>query len=289
MLVAVIVLATQFIVSGLFRHNMEDLSDQFDYQIPYNLTDPDKSFKLKHRLDEISGLTAFGKKKLLALQDEEGYIYTISASKGEIKDKLKYTKSGDYEGIALAGEVVYTLRSDGTIYQIDKFSSGKPKIEAFKTALTIANDAEGLCYDPAKNRLLIACKGAAGIDNKLPGKKAIYAFYLDKKELDPEPLFLLDLDEINSYTGKTKGQFSPSGIAVHPTTGDVYIIAAVGDLLVVLDNTGSIKTMDYLTPKLFKQPEGITFLPNGELLISNEAHHKGSKSTILRFKQKSNG
>jgi hypothetical protein len=55
--------------------------------------------------------------------------------------------------------------------------------------------------------------------------------------------------------------------------------------LVTADRKGNIKKMYELDPKLFKQPEGITFTPTGDLLISNEAALTGS-ANILIFKRK---
>ncbi len=41
-----------------------------------------------------------------------------------------------------------------------------------------------------------------------------------------------------------------------------------------------------LDPIIFKQPEGITFTPWGDLLISNEAVDKYGNATLLIFKPK---
>ena len=69
----------------------------------------------------------------------------------------------------------------------------------------------------------------------------------------------------------------------HPKTGDLYVIASVGKLLVVLSKKGKIKSVQRLNPDVFKQPEGICFMPNGDLLIANEARFKSTNSNLLRF------
>jgi hypothetical protein len=43
-----------------------------------------------------------------------------------------------------------------------------------------------------------------------------------------------------------------------------------------------------LAPKLFTQPEGITFTPWGDLIISDEAGDKYGKGNLLIFKPKKN-
>jgi len=52
--------------------------------------------------------------------------------------------------------------------------------------------------------------------------------------------------------------------------------------LAVLDRDGRIDGYALLSPTLFRQPEGMTFLPDGTLIIANEA--AGAKATLLRFR-----
>jgi uncharacterized protein YjiK len=59
------------------------------------------------------------------------------------------------------------------------------------------------------------------------------------------------------------------------------VLASVGKLLIILDKNGDIQDVHTLNPAEFKQPEGICFLPDGSLYISNEG--KGGSATLLRF------
>ena len=52
-------------------------------------------------------------------------------------------------------------------------------------------------------------------------------------------------------------------------------------MLFVFDMNGTIEYMEKLNPDIFNQPEGITFLKNGDMLISNEGQNKNP--TLLRF------
>jgi uncharacterized protein YjiK len=131
------------------------------------------------------------------------------------------------------------------------------------------------------------------------GFKAIYKFNLLEEKLENKPFLLIDLNQIldinklSSYekvSFKIAGvfndsgdiRFQPSGIAIHPFSGHIYIIASVGKSLIVFDRKGNIRAIKKLNKKLFQQPEGICFGPNGDLFISNEG--KGGKATILKFK-----
>jgi hypothetical protein len=60
-------------------------------------------------------------------------------------------------------------------------------------------------------------------------------------------------------------------------------------LLIVTDRKGNTKEVYTLNPAIFKQAEGITFTPWGDLLISNEASDKYETSTLLIFKPQKRG
>ena len=56
----------------------------------------------------------------------------------------------------------------------------------------------------------------------------------------------------------------------------------------MLPRKGNFKNAFPLDPSIYKQPEGITFTPWGDLLISNEKGDE-DKATILIFKPKKKG
>ena len=82
----------------------------------------------------------------------------------------------------------------------------------------------------------------------------------------------------NEANGKN---FKPSGIAVHPKTGQTFIIASDGKKLLVLSEKGQKEALISLNPKTYRQPEGICFSPDGDLFISSEG--KDGDGYILRF------
>jgi uncharacterized protein YjiK len=76
-------------------------------------------------------------------------------------------------------------------------------------------------------------------------------------------------------------RFLPSSLAVQPTTGDIFVLSAVAHNLAVFNRKGELVAQHPLDPGIFPQPEGITFLPNRELVIVNEGGD--GKATLLRF------
>lgn len=267
----------------------------------YDINQPDEKYKLPGKLREISGLSWLKGGKIACVQDEDGKIFVYDTKKDELSDKFNFGKDADYEGIAIVGKGIWVLRSNGNLVGIDKVSPDAAH-KTYKTKLDTDNDTEGLCYDEARNRLLIACKEDAGKGKELKHKRSIYAFDLETKKLVKDPVYVIDYkalkDSIKNSAvfeqyeglaeffdpGKGGEVFKPSGIAIHPQTKDIYIIATVGKLLVVLDPDGNLKRIVPLDSKVFKQPEGITFNKKGTLFISNEG--RGGDANILKFKQR---
>ncbi len=267
----------------------------------YDLGNPDDRYKLPAYLEEVSGLSYYGKGKIACVQDEDAFIYILNLEKEKIIEKYDFGKDADYEDISVVEKTAYVLRNNGSIYRVKNFKKKDRKVKKYKTELTEKNDTEGIAYDPMANALLIACKGSPSIDKENPyeGYKAIYSFDLDKEELLSPPHFLIDLKRLDSYFDRSafnrlsikvakklhliesETSFKPSGIAIHPLDGEIYIISSVGKLLIILNREGKVQDVRELDPKLFRQPEGICFSPTGDLYISNEG--QGGKGYILKF------
>ena len=267
----------------------------------YDLESPDARYKLPAYLEEISGLSYYGKGKIACVQDEKANIYVLNLEQEKIIKKYDFGTDADYEDIAVVGKTAYILRNNGHIYRIKDFKKKDRKVKKYNTPLKEKNDTEGVAYDPLSNALLIACKGSPSIDKdkRYEGYKAIYKFDLEEKELGKDPHFLIDLERLDSYIDhnvfsklsvkvakrlrliESETSFQPSGLAIHPIYGEIYIISSVGKLLIILNRRGKVQDVKELDPKIFRQPEGICFSPNGDMYISNEG--QGGKGYILKF------
>lgn len=261
------------------------LFERRGYSFEYQLNEPGPLWKLPAELVEISGLSIIDNQRLACVQDEKGIVYIFNLKAGKVESEIDFGDDGDYEGIEIIENDAWVLKSNGTLYKVtDYLKKAEPDVKKYTTALSGKNNAEGLAYDPVNKSLLIACKGFPFLDEKNgSGYKAIYSFNLETKLLDSEPFLLINLDTIGYYKGDET--FQPSGIAIHPVTGDVFILGAAGNLLLVLSKKGEILAMIKLKSKIFPQPEGICFSPDGTLYISNEG--AGREGTILEFEPES--
>ena len=254
--------------------------------LPYQINSPSLTINLvSEDLREISGLSPTEEAGVfLAIADERGEIFFIDGSGGgAIYSRILFRDKGDFEGVEKVDKKIYALKSDGDIFEISKWKNSPPYVQVFDTPLRKQDDVEGLGYDPARKSLLLACKG----DPERDTLRGIFAFSIEKNEMTPQPLYTIDPLEVNRlvpYDSDDKNDrfFSPSGIAVHPKTQDVYVIStALKRLLVLNHETGKIRCAIRLDKKVVPQPEGIAFDAEGNLYLSSEG--KKGEGLLLRF------
>jgi uncharacterized protein YjiK len=243
------------------------------FELPYTITQPDAEAKLPKELEEISGLTYYKNDQLLCVEDENAVVYVFDTKKQKIVKDFGFGGYGDFEGIEYVNGDVYALESNGTLH---RFKPESKEISKVKTDLPEKTEVEGLGYNPKTNRLLIAVK-----KGNERSDKSIYSFDIRHRTVYKDnQINDLQLEEV----GIKPKTYQPSGIAVHPITGEWYVLSSVAKRLVITNFEGKIKAAIPLDPKLFRQPEGICFAPNGDMYISSEGD--GKKGYILTFKYK---
>ena len=239
--------------------------------LPYDFENPSEKFIMPNNLKEISGLSYYKGNQLACVNDEEGKVFMYDFVKKEVVNEIPFGKNGDYEGIEVVGDEVFVLKSNG-------------KLKSFKIGLAFEREIdcsspdvieyEGLSYNPKSKNLLLAAKER--VKDK-DDKKMIYAYDFDRKTLFKH--IAIPQDQVRDEANGKK--FKPSGIAVSPTSGQLFIISSDGKKLLVLAEDGRKEALYSLNPDTFVQPEGICFSPNGDLFISSEG--KGGDGYILKF------
>jgi hypothetical protein len=136
---------------------------------------------------------------------------------------------------------------------------------------------ESLVYYEKENKLVMITKDQK---KKTVGITAV-SFDLARKEYDPEPYFEISLKEVFTILTNYNTECKPSGAAINPVNQKLYVIAAVGRVLLECSRAGKLEKIYKINPTHFAQPEGITFATNGDMYISNEG--ADGKATILKF------
>lgn len=274
---------------------------EMEYEFPYDFKDA-LSMSLPKSLKEISGLTFDDKtNRIYCVEDENGVVYTLDRNTGKIVVKNKFFSKGDYEGICLTKNSLFILNSRGILYKLprDNFSAEPVVINCFNN---VKIDLEGLAYDKKSNSLLIACKGF--ITDDLNATRTIYRYDIKKEKVVNEPYLRVSKNEFKSFMtenyslkeaskmfkktfdeDKEQMHFGPSAIAIHPKTRNTYVLSSQGSCVIIYKGkTNKILHVEKLSKKLFEQPEGICFEPNGNMYISSEGKKHSGKLVFIPAK-----
>jgi uncharacterized protein YjiK len=267
---------------------------------PYDLNSPTNSFELDASLREISGLTTSPKAhQLAAVQDEKGQLFYIDKKTGKVTPSVIFADDGDFEGIEFVGDTLWIVKSKGKLFKLWNLDKTPYDMATFKVESLKKANIEGLGYDAKNNRLLLAQKGEKTDDAT---SRSILAFDLKNQTPSVSKVFDMGLSDFQAFLADKKlkryqhlvedyvknplakgVEFGPSGVAVHPISGNMYVISSLNKVLIVLSPTGKILEMVKLNKTRFVQPEGICFDPDGTLYISSEAKDD-PKGKLFSFK-----
>lgn len=242
----------------------------------YDLSQPVKLL-LSDDLEEISGLYVNMKDStIIVLNDEEGKLYTLDLN-GKIKGKaFKFARKSDFEDLTTDGSYWYAIKSNGEIYRIAHAFTDSATTRVFPF-FEQGWEFETLFYDGGRGKLVALAKNPLQwTDGRIP------AFTLDTAAaaFQFDPYYAPDTASIARMHGKKKWECKPTAAAIHPITGETFILS-VQDRLLLTMKGGVLNSLIHLDKSMFRQPEGIAFMPDGTMLISNEAQE--GTANILRF------
>jgi len=255
---------------------------KFVYKSPphYNFAQP-VEFKLDILIKEISGIVwDTEKNQFIAHNDEKGKLFFLDRGAGTIMEEFTFNEAkGDYEDIAMIGQDVYILRSDGALFKIGMDSSGKRNSSDLgKIGLSDKNDFESLYYDHDRKALIMLCKNCGSDDKKTI---SAFAYYPDSIGFVTKPIYQINVDKIKELSPRSTSRFQPSAARVHPIMKKLFILSSASNQLAITDINGEVEGVYMLAKKTFPQPEGLTFKSNGEMFITNEG--VTSKANLLKF------
>ena len=221
-------------------------------------------------LREISGLAVVGN-ALLAVADEKSRIYRISFADGLVEyvgalgdPALK----GDFEGIAVAGENILLITSDGQLYQRG-LDAEDQAYDVFDTGFGELCEIEGLEY--RQGVAYVLCKTAR--HDSVAERLTVLAWDLQRKQPRPELGFSVPWSEL------------PIGKKLHPSAltwveGEWLVLAARQQRWLVLDAQGEYLRGGKLPNRnTHPQAEGVAVLGQ-QTFIADEGNKRG---TLTRY------
>ena len=231
--------------------------------------------KLPLDLDEISGLSFYEKdSSVFAISDDRGAIFKIKPNQHIIK--WKFSHGADFEDITRIDSTFYVLQSNGDIFKV-RYDSNKAITRAIKFNLSNNNEFESFYYDDSLKKIILICK-----DCEIDKKNNLSTFSFDPTSDSFSPIsYRIDIASVYENMDLKVSRFKPSAAAINPVNGMLYIISSINKMILVTDRNGIVHGAYPIDPTLFKQPEGIAFRKNGDMIISNEFAEDGTANLLL--------
>lgn len=244
---------------------------------------PAQVCKLPFDLMEISGLATLDANTVACVHDELADIFFYSLENCQVSNRITFGQPGDFEGLAVAGDAFYILRSDGVLFMARAFATGKTELEMIDTGIP-AGDNEGICFDEKNNRLLLTPKQKFADKEFGKNYRAVYAYGLAGEGLIEEPVIQISIEEVVNFlqqetpielpakkkSGKVKFNFHIASIDVHPRKELYYLLISSERIVLVVDGAGKPLEAMLLDKKVLPKPEGITFLSDNVIAVSSE-------------------
>ena len=236
---------------------------------------------LPSELREVSGLAVDARGALYAHGDERGVIRQLHAASGRIVRSFPIGDPpvrADLEGIAVAGQQLVVMTSDGLLYTATLGMEGTAgPFTRTDTGLGPWCELEGMAYDHARDLLLIGCKLPA----QPTGNRNVTLFRWSRAagHLAQPDRITVPMSQVTRASGVSR--FHPSGVEVDPVTGHYALLAGRERALVEISPAGDVLAGARLPHSLHAQPEGLALLGDSLLLIADEA--SGGRPTITAY------
>jgi hypothetical protein len=107
----------------------------------------------------------------------------------------------------------------------------------------------------------------------------VFVVRLDSMEPYHVPQVFVPFEALEAFD--LKDRFRPSAIEVHPETRRLILVSAQEEAAVELSPEGRLLGGERLHRKTHPQTEGITFLPDGALVLADEG--QGKKGRLTRY------
>jgi uncharacterized protein YjiK len=237
-----------------------------------------QGFRLPPGLREISGLAATAEGRLFAHDDEHGEIGEIDLASGRI---LKAFALGpdlaraDFEGIAVAGDKIFLLISDGRLVETREGAQGeRVPSTVHQTGLGRACEFEGLAYEPEDQSLLLLCKTAKMKD--LRGTLTAFRWSVPERGLmSPDRISIALPAQFRERFGR---DFRGSSLERTPA-GQYLAISSMSRVAVLFSRDGDFIDAAPLSSRHL-QPEGVAILADGRVVVGDEGGKGAGTLTI---------
>jgi uncharacterized protein YjiK len=238
---------------------------------------------LPKSLAEISGLALTLDGRLFVHDDELGVVSQIDYRRGVVVKQFTLGAPpvhADFEGITVAGDVMFLLASNGKLYEFQEGENGEQvEYVVHDTHLRSACEFEGVAFDPSLDALLLACKNVH-TKGALRDSMVIYRWALPGGAGSGSSRLTVPLAQVIGANG-WKG-LHPSDITIDPLSGNYVLVAAEERALIEITPAG-VLVFSRPLPGSLAHTEGVAITPDSLLILSDEAGHEPAAMALYRW------
>jgi uncharacterized protein YjiK len=244
---------------------------------------PSAQLRLPAELREISGLAVHADGRVFAHGDEEGTVYQLDPSSGQVTKRFALAArgdepdlgkksradgvAGDFEDIAIVGDRFFLVSSNGVLLEFGDGADGAAvPYQSHPTGLEQVCEVEGLTHDPSTESLLLLCKTMREKSERQ--QVTIYSWSLADRLREETPRLSVPWSALARVTGADG--FNGSALALVPGGRSLLMVAGPQQLFAEIASDGAPLLGGSMDKGLHPQPEGLAFLPDGGLLVASE-------------------
>lgn len=248
----------------------------------YEINNP-KIIKLPPELSEISGIDYYAKdSSLFSIADDDKCFFKILLADESVR-RWNIHKGKDLEDIVLLDSSIFILQNNGDILETDRINN--KKVQHFRFPEEYGKvEFESLYKSPDRQWLILICKDCKADDGS---KISTFMFNIRNKTYSDSSFTINGKKIVHAAVNSEQKHFKPSAAAINPKDSLLYILSSINKCIAVTTLSGDVEKVYILNPKMYKQPEGITFAPNGDMFITNEAAGFGpAELLVLKYSDK---
>ncbi|MFM6935358.1 MAG: hypothetical protein ACKOXP_07930 [Flavobacteriales bacterium] len=248
----------------------------------FDLQHPNSVATLPMGVQPFSDVTLLDSTHLVGLNQENGALYMYDLEAKSVSPFLPWD---------FGAKICNISNIDSTLLLVDDakhihFLSAPYDSSSLKT-LNLENEqfeASSMCVHKETNRLFLIASNEEHVEGY--SNSSVYAYNLNQRKLNAQPLFSISAEDIEAFAIKNNlivpqsdlsiaddtlesMNFTPSAIAVHPKTNEIYILSSADHSLVVFNQFGEIVNFTSLDKATFTNPSAMTFKKNGDLVITD--------------------
>jgi hypothetical protein len=248
----------------------------------FDLQHPNSVQTLPMGIQPFSDVTLFDSTHLIGLDEKNGSLFMYDMVANSVSPFLSWD---------LGAKICNISTMDSTLLLVDDAKHihflYSPYDEASLKTLNLDNEqfeATSVCIHQESHRLFLMTSNEERTEGY--SSSSVYAYNLNQQKLNAQPLFSISGEDIEAFAIQNKliaphsdlsiiddtlesMNFTPSAIAVHPKTNEIYVLSRGDHSLVVFNQFGEIVNFTSLDKTTFSNPSAMTFKKNGDLVITD--------------------